>query len=183
MKKISIITIFLIIILNNNLIKCSIINKSIFDKICYQQQQLKTIQNKNNCSNYSDYTYTCGQNFCSKDEISCKKFNFKKSYQKSISQIKECLTKEEISKLGEKPFYGNDICQNCIDWPNMSDIDGIKYKYKYKDIKIDCKFKSCNNTRIYNYDCDHFCAFDQESCNKLNSMWKLKTAFYRFKKC
>ena len=81
----------------------SFIQKNQINKICH----LNLEENKMNCTELN-LKHQCGTYFCALDETNCKRFlNLKLS--QTINSISECRSQEEMSKPGEKPFYGNTI--------------------------------------------------------------------------
>ena len=79
------------------------IQNSLINKICHLNQE----ENKMNCTELN-LKHQCGFSFCALDESNCKKFQTKKLNQR-IYSVSECRYEEEISKPGEKPFYGNTV--------------------------------------------------------------------------
>jgi len=77
--------------------------KNSLNKICH----LNLEENKMNCTELN-LKHKCGSYFCALDKNNCQRFLEKKSNQR-INSVSECRSQEEISKPGEKPFYGNTI--------------------------------------------------------------------------
>ena len=90
----------------------------------------------------------------------------------------EIIVKKQVHKLKEP-------CKNCIDWPNYADLDCIKLKYKYSNVKIECKYDRCSQSdmKVNIFDCGHYCTSNEKACIKLKSWWGLSTSVYSFQNC
>ncbi len=174
---------FFVIVITVSLIQSYVFsNDNDKRKICH----LNPNNNKLKCSDLN-MKHECGSYLCAQNEKQCKSIKLNRL---SLPNIRECLTNEEIlfsknKKMGEKPFYGDDVCKNCIDWPNYADLDGIKLKYKYSNIKIECKYDKCSQSdmKVNIFDCGHYCTSNEKACIRLKSWWGLSTSFYSFKNC